>query len=197
MKRYLYIIAAALIFSSCGAEQEEKETTTNVTTAPADTTTQTEEPRPAKDTLADAVIKEVKEVIKETPQPQVQPTSPPPPDTFCYILTEGENNKNINAVRLVIYPNNKIKGQLKYISKGKAPATGDLNGTIKNDIITADWTYIKDDTNFYSIPVAFKRTHNALLQKPTAVDENKKPYIPEDGEYRFKFKLTDCEYFPQ
>lgn len=117
------------------------------------------------------------------------------PGTFCYVISDGENNQNINAVKLVIDGDN-VTGELKYITAGEPPAAGKLNGTIKDGIITADWTFIKQ-TNYYKVPVAFKMTKDAVFQKPSAVNADGQAYIPEGGEYSYEFPLVDCAYYPQ
>ncbi|MCB0696347.1 MAG: hypothetical protein KDC07_03215, partial [Chitinophagaceae bacterium] len=178
MKHFL-LIPAILMFTSCNAGEEnhskDTETNTEVTEAVAE----------PKDTLADAIFEEAAKEEKTMPAP----------DTLCYVLTEGDENRNINAVR-IIQQGDKVTGILKYLTFGEPPAQGDLNGTIKDGIITADWTFIKDK-QFYKIPVSFKMTKNALLQKPTAVSKDGQPYIPEDGEYSYKFNRVSCEYFPE
>lgn len=116
-------------------------------------------------------------------------------DTFCYIISDGENNENINAVKLIII-GDKVAGELKYITADEPPAAGKLDGTIKDGIITADWTFIKQG-NYYKIPVAFKMTKNAVFQKPSAVNADGQAYIPEEGEYSYEFPLVNCEYYPQ
>ena len=175
MKKYL-VIPALLVFMSCnagtGANTENKAGATN--------------PEANADTLANAVFEEAaKEEEKKAP----------PPDTFCYVATEGNNNEVINAVRLII-DSNKVTGELKYITQGEKPAKGQITGTIKNGIITADWTFIKE-TNYYKIPVAFKMTKTAIFQKPSAVNDKGEAYIPEDGEYSYEFPKVGCEYYPQ
>lgn len=116
-------------------------------------------------------------------------------DTFCYVIADGENNENINAVKLIIN-GDKVTGELKYITAGQPPAAGQLNGNIKDGIITADWTFVKQ-SNYYKIPVTFKMTGNAVFQKPSAVNAEGQAYIPEDGEYSYEFPLVNCEYYPQ
>ena len=176
MKKYL-VIPALLVFMSCNAGTVENggkdEDATEITAPPADT-------------LADAVYEAAKEGEKKAP----------PPDTFCYVATEGEHNEVINAVRLIIDNNNKVTGELKYITQGEKPAQGQIIGTIKNGIITADWTFIKEK-NYYKIPVAFKMTKTSVLQKPSAVNDKGEAYIPEDGDYSYEFPKVGCEYYPQ
>lgn len=176
MKKYL-VIPALLVFMSCNAGTVENggkdEAATELKASPADT-------------LANAIFEEAsKEGEKKAP----------PPDTFCYVATEGEQNEIINAVRLII-DSNKVTGELKYITLGEKPAQGQLTGTIKNGIITADWTFIKEK-NYYKIPVAFKMTKTSVLQKPSAVNDKGEAYIPEDGEYSYEFPKVGCEYYPR
>lgn len=117
------------------------------------------------------------------------------PDTFCYVISDGAGNQNINAVRLVI-DGDKVTGELKYITENEPPAVGQLNGTIKDGIITADWSFVKQ-SNYYKIPVSFKMTKNAVFQKPSAVNADGQAYIPEDGEYSYEFPLVNCEFYPR
>lgn len=169
-----------MLVTSCNADtsEEGKETKAEKVETPATNSA-------AADTLANAIFEEAAKE-KETL---------PAPDTICYVLVEGESNKNINAVR-TIRVGDKITGELKYITFGEKPAVGQLAGTIKDGIITADWTFIRDN-NFYKVPVAFKVTKTALLQKPTAVNDDGQPYVPEDGEYSYEFKRVGCEYYPE
>lgn len=115
------------------------------------------------------------------------------PDTTCYVFQEPES-KNINAVRLIV-SGNKVTGELKYITLGEPASGGKIEGTIKDDIILADWTYIKSG-GYYKIPVAFKVTKNAVYQKATAINADGQPYIPEEGEYKYEFPKVSCEFFP-
>lgn len=173
MSKYI-ITPIILVCFACNVDSSEKSTNTDNSIVDTQQTTES--------TIDAASAQKEEEVVA---------------DTFCYVLTEGEKNKNINAARIVFLPKNKITGELKYITQGQPAAAGKLNGTIKDNIITADWTFIKNDTNFYSVPVAFKVTKNAIYQKPPKVDDKGKPYIPEDGEYSFEFKKVGCEYYPQ
>lgn len=116
-------------------------------------------------------------------------------DTFCYVISDGENNENINAIKIIIN-GDKITGELKYITANEPPAAGQLNGTIKDGIITADWTFVKQ-SNYYKIPVAFKMTNKAIFQKPSAVNADGQAYIPEEGEFSYEFPLVNCAYYPQ
>ncbi|HEY9178468.1 MAG TPA: hypothetical protein VIN07_12290 [Flavipsychrobacter sp.] len=116
-------------------------------------------------------------------------------DTFCYVISDGENNENINAIKLIVNGDN-VAGELKYITANEPPAAGKLDGTIKDGIITANWTFVKQG-NYYKIPVAFKMTKSAVFQKPSAVNADGQAYIPEEGEYSYEFPLVDCEYYPQ
>lgn len=115
-------------------------------------------------------------------------------NTTCYIMTDEK--KNVNAVRIKRLANNKISGELKYITFGQPAAAGQLEGTINGNIITADWTFIKNDTNFYRVPVSFKLTKDALYQKPSAVGKDGKAYIPKDAKYSYEFKKVECKYYP-
>lgn len=161
----------------------QQETTEQPVAAPAERT-----PAPTRDTLADAFFKEV---AREKP-------TLPDPDTLCFMMTEGANNEYTNAVKLILLQDKRtVLGELKYLTKGEPPATGNIKGTIRNNIITADWTFIKQDSLFYSVPVAFKLVKNAILQKPSALDSAGKPYIPKDGEYNFKFDKIDCSKYPE
>lgn len=116
-------------------------------------------------------------------------------DTFCYVISDGENNENINAIKLIIN-GDKVSGELKYITADEPPAAGQLSGTIKDGIITADWTFVKQ-SNYYKIPVAFKMGNKSIFQKPSAVNQDGQAYIPEEGDYSYEFPLVSCEYYPQ
>lgn len=179
MKKYL-VIPAFLVFISCTAEPKQADNS-NATTVAANTEVAAADS--GTDTLANAVLtgagKEDKKAVKV--------------DTFCYIATT-EDNSSINAVRFVI-AGDKVTGELKYIINGEKPAEGKLIGTIKNNIITADWTFIKDQ-NYYKVPVAFKISPTKAMQKPSAVNEKGGAYIPEEGDYTYEFPRANCEYFP-
>ena len=176
MKNYL-LIPAVLLFTSCNAGTTEGDKTKATEDFAASYV--------AEDTLADAIFEEAAKEKEKTPAP----------DTTCYVLTEGEGNRNVNAVRIVQI-GDKITGELKYITFGEKPTAGQLAGTIKDGIITADWTFI-NDSKYFKVPVSFKVTKTALLQKPTAVNDEGQPYIPEDGEYSYEFQKVGCEYYPQ
>lgn len=176
MKRY-FIVAAVFAFVSCDANTRTQQSieTTEVT---GDT----------QDIFAD--------LVRETEGPgDGKDKKQAKADTFCYVLSDGENNENINAVKLVI-SGGKVTGELKYLTQGEPPAAGQLNGTIKNGIITADWTFVKQ-SNYYKVPVAFKMTNKAIFQKPSAVNQDGQAYIPEEGEYSYEFPLVNCEYYPR
>ena len=176
MKRY-FVIAAVFAFVACNAHTTQDNGVNNETLS-ADVI----ENNAAEEILPEA--KGDKESKKEAKA-----------DTFCYVISDGENNENINAVKLVI-KGDKVTGELKYITANEPPASGQLNGTIKDGIITADWTFVKQ-SNYYKIPVAFKMTKNAVFQKPSAVNQDGQAYIPEDGEYSYEFPRVDCEYYPR
>ncbi len=173
MKRY-FITAALFAFVACNADTQA-ETNKGGLTAPDDVS-MAEVPEP--DAKGD---KEDKKKSKA--------------DTFCYVISDGENNENINAIKLIIN-GDKVTGELKYITSDEPPAAGQLNGTIKDGIITADWTFVKQ-SNYYKIPVAFKMTSKSIFQKPSAVNADGQAYIPEEGEYSYEFPLVNCEYYPQ
>lgn len=179
MKKYL-VIPAFLVFISCSAEPKQTDNS-NATTIAANT--EVVVTNTGTDTLANAVLsdagKEDEKVVKA--------------DTFCYIAT-SEDNSSINAVRFVI-AGDKVSGELKYIINGEQPAEGKLIGTIKNNIITADWTFVKDK-GYYKVPVAFKISPTKAMQKPSAVNEKGEAYIPEEGDYTYEFPRADCKYFP-
>lgn len=194
MKQYLIIPALALL-TACGENKQEQ---TSKTTEEPITEIAKEDHigEPVKDTLADAIFNEAAQETPTAPAPKPKATMPKL-DTLCYIMTEGENNKNINAVRIILLPDDNIIGELKYITKGQPPAEGALEGSIKHNIIKANWTFIKNDTNYYQVPVEFKLAKDAIYQKPSALDDQGKPYVPKDGEYSFKFDKTDCKYYPE
>ncbi len=173
----LLLIPGILLFTACNAG-----TTDNEHSAIKE---DFEVSNVAEDTLADAIFEEAAKEKEKAPTP----------DTTCYVLTEGEGNRNVNAVR-IIQLGDKITGELKYITFGEKPAAGQLEGTIKDGIITADWTFI-NDSKYFKVPVSFKVTKKALLQKPTAVNDEGQPYIPEDGEYTYEFLKVGCEYYPE
>lgn len=174
MKRY-FVILATFAFVACNAHTP-KETAKSDVQAYTDETTET-----PSATEAVPGAKEDKKKAKA--------------DTFCYVISDGENNENINAIKLIINED-KVTGELKYITADEPPAAGQLNGTIKNGIITADWTFIKQN-NYYKIPVAFKMASKSIFQKPSAVNADGQAYIPEEGDYSYEFPLVNCEYYPR
>lgn len=176
MKRY-FVIAAVFAFVACNAHTTEDNSINNET--------------PSADVIENTVTEEILPEAKGDKDRKKEAKA----DTFCYVISDGENNENINAVKLVI-KGDKVTGELKYITANEPPAAGQLNGTIKDGIITADWTFVKQ-SNYYKIPVAFKMTKNAVFQKPSAVNQDGQAYIPEDGEYSYEFPRVDCEYYPR
>lgn len=176
MKRYL-VAAAVFAFVACKAHTANEETKEAM-------------PAPVEqgDTMADAILEDAAGGGREDKKT-------PKADTFCYVISDGEANENINAVKLVI-TGDKVTGELKYITANEPPAAGKLEGTIKDGIITADWMFVKGG-NFYKIPVAFKMTKNAVFQKPSAVNQDGQAYIPEEGEYEYEFPLVNCEFYPR
>lgn len=198
MRYYLALFAIVLITACNETEEQPSDTKTVNTSSPAEQVTPTAAEVPQKDTLADAVLKEAAKEEPTVQAPATQKVKTIKLDTFCYVMREGDNNKNVNAVKLIIRPtDNKLIGELVYMVPGEPVARGALEGSINNNIIKANWTFIKNDTNWYRVPVEFKRTGNAVLQKPSAIDENGQPYVPEDGEYSFQFDLVDCKFFPE
>lgn len=177
MKKY-FVILAFLVSISCSAAPNQADNS-SATTAAANS----EVAAAGTDTLANALIEDAGKDDKKAVKA----------DTFCYIATSPDNS-SINAVRFVI-AGDKVSGELKYIINGEKPAEGKLIGTIKNNIITADWTFIKDQ-NFYKVPVAFKISPAKAMQKPSAVNEKGEAYIPEEGDYTYEFPRASCEYFP-
>lgn len=176
MKRYL-VIAAIFAFVACNANTAEKNGGYNETLS------------------ADAIGNYATEDVLSETKGDKDDKKEAKADTFCYVMSDGENNENINAVKLII-KGDKVTGELKYITANEPPAVGQLNGTIKDGIITADWTFVKQ-SNYYKVPVAFKMTNKAIFQKPSAVNQDGQAYIPEEGEYSYEFPLVNCEYYPQ
>lgn len=176
MKNWL-LIPAMFAVTSCGAEAPKATTEVNEEVVIEE-----------RDTLADAVITQALEAANE---PIPEPTGPIA-DTFCYVAVQG---KNTNAIKLII-AGDKVTGELRYLVEGEKPADGDLIGTLKDDVVTADWTYIKG-VEYYKVPVQFKITNKAAIQKPTAVDDKGVPYIPEDADYVYEFPLVDCSKYPE
>ena len=78
MKNYL-LIPAVLLFTSCNAGTTEGDKTKATEDFAASYV--------AEDTLADAIFEEAAKEKEKTPAP----------DTTCYVLTEGEGNRNVNA----------------------------------------------------------------------------------------------------
>lgn len=116
------------------------------------------------------------------------PTTPQKKTTLCYMRVEGEKNTDTNYVSLEI-ADTVVTG--KYVITYQGGRTyGDLKGSIKGNIVTANWNFV-NGREYYSIPVAFKIDRSAILQKPTAV-MNGKAYIPEDGDYNVEYKKVDC-----
>lgn len=176
MKNWL-LIAAMFTVTSCGADTPEKVTETKETVVAEE-----------RDTLADAVITQALEAASS---PAPEPAGPVA-DTFCYVAVQG---KNTNAIKLII-AGDKVTGELRYLVEGEQPADGDLIGTLKDNVISADWTYVKG-VDYYKVPVQFKMTDKSVVQKPTAVDEKGVPYIPEDAEFVYEFPQVDCSKYPK
>lgn len=176
MKQYL-VTAALLAFIACDAHTTADNSSSNATLS------------------AETVDNNNGEEILPEPKGDKNSKKEVKADTFCYVISDGENNQNINAVKLVI-TGDKVTGELKYITANEPPAAGRLEGTIKDGIITADWSFVKQ-SNYYKIPVAFKMTKNAVFQKPSAVNADGQAYIPEEGEYSYEFPQVNCEYYPR
>lgn len=197
--RYFGIIITTIILAACSENNPGKDDTSTTTETTVVTNT------PVIDTTTTELILSDTPEAEPITKPQMvtyqqatqQQLTVPNPDTFCYMMSEGENKENTNAIKLIIMPDGKtIAGELLYLAKGQPPAAGKLKGTVKDKIVTADWTFIKQDTLFYSVPVAFKMTDNAIYQKPSALDNEGTPYLPKDGEYSYKFNKVDCSKYP-
>lgn len=114
-------------------------------------------------------------------------------DTMCYMSVE-DGGKTKNSVRLAI-SGSKVDGELRYFTEGEKTAEGVIEGTIKDNIITADWIF-KKDGEYLKIPVSLKVTPTAVWQKPSAVNEKGEGYIPDDAEFLYEFPKIDCRDYP-
>ncbi|MEO8887031.1 MAG: hypothetical protein ABI367_13280 [Mucilaginibacter sp.] len=89
---------------------------------------------------------------------------PPIASALCFLLTEGNNNRDSTSIELVI-KNNKVTGSMNWLPYQKDSRKGSLTGTINNNIIQANWSFmqegIKDTLN-----LQFMLDSTRLLQKP-------------------------------
>jgi hypothetical protein len=109
--------------------------------------------------------------------------------------TEGKNNQDTAAVRLVI--NNEIvTGKMVNMPFEKDWRKGTVKGQKSGDTIVGIWTYMQEGM-WDSIKVSFLLKNDQLIQKETAFDpESGREVLPDTSHYSRIFTKIDCALFP-
>ncbi len=117
-------------------------------------------------------------------------------DTVCFINTDGLQQQDTTAVRLVIN-NDKVEGKILWMPHEKDGRFGNLIGSRAGDVINANWVYEQEGMKD-SVAVAFKREGNRLWQKRSAFDtKTGREYLPDTAQYSIEYTKVDCSGMPR
>lgn len=117
------------------------------------------------------------------------------PDTFCYLYTDGTEQQDSFAVKLIINGNS-VSGEMKYLPWQKDASTGTLKGTKKNNVVKLIWTYWQEGMETVE-KVAFKLNDGKAYQQVPAFNDRGEMYLPENPEYGEVYSLVDCSVLPK
>jgi hypothetical protein len=115
--------------------------------------------------------------------------------THCFIRTEGKNNQDTAAVKLVI-TNELVSGKMINMPYEKDSRRGTIKGIKTGDTIVGIWTYIQEGM-WDSLKVAFLLKDDQLIQKETTFDPPQgREVLPDTSSYTRVFNKVDCSLYP-
>lgn len=109
----------------------------------------------------------------------------------CFTWSIG---KNVAKARLNI-DGTKVSGTLEYDYAEKDDSKGKLNGTLSNDIILAEYTFMSEGQES-TMEVVFKLQGNKLIQGYAEMEEQGGKLVFKDAvklSFQNTFVRTDCE----
>jgi|GEM_PF-360016 len=128
-------------------------------------------------------------------QPAHLTIAPPSRDTLCFLRTEGTQNQDTYALKLIIN-DRKVDGTMLYLPFEKDRRLGYLRGTITDSIINAGWFYEQEGVED-RLDVSFRLNLPFLLQRPNVMDPTVgREILPDTGNYSIRYRQTDCSNLP-
>lgn len=117
-------------------------------------------------------------------------------DTLCFILTEGNNNQDTQAVKLIV-TGDVVEGKMMYMPAEKDWRFGNLKGMKAGAQLDLVWTFVQEGMKDSS-QVVMKINGDQLLQKSVSYyPETGREFIADTATFTTTYKKVDCTNFPK
>lgn len=114
--------------------------------------------------------------------------------SVCYLRTAGSNHQDSFAIQLYI-KGKAVTGDMKYLPWEKDARSGTIEGSIDDNIVTADWHCTQEGMDF-TVPISFRIEEGKLLQQQSDYNENGEEYLPKEAPYTIDYTEVDCDLIP-
>ena len=117
--------------------------------------------------------------------------APPVNMQYCFYHTDGTQAQDTTSISMLIN-GDKVTGKMSRLPKEKDARKGTIEGTLKENVIKAVWTFMQEGTKD-TMTVDFQLRGNALAQKPYQYDaKTGRQQTNEKAEYSVIYNMKNC-----